>query len=177
MNVAGMLPSYVEKNYPAISLFEVGVLMSIFPIGFLLATPLIGIYMERFGRKNTVCLGAVLSVVSTFCFGIACEFGAASAFYWISFTARFVQGVADALVNVSTTAILTLEHPENQERWIGYCYTSLGLGLAVGPMLGSFVYDWIGYQNTFLYFFTAFILATGSSSISLLPSRLNTKAS
>lgn len=68
-----------------------------------------------------------------------------------------------------------MENPNDSEKWLGYAFAMLGLGLAVGPVLGSFVYDLIGYLNTF-YFFTAYIVVTGMIGLSFLPSRMNIKS-
>ena len=51
---------------------------------------------------------------------------------------------------------------------------SLGLGLAVGPVIGSFVYSFLSYVNTF-YFFTAYVGVIGTICVILVPSRLNGK--
>lgn len=46
------------------------------------------------------------------------------------------------------------------------------MGLVVGPVVGSFVYAWVGYVNTF-YFFTVFIGSISTVCVILLPSHLN----
>lgn len=65
-----------------------------------------------------------------------------------------------------------IEWPEKQELYIGYSMMCLGLGLSLGPVIGSFVYSAIGYVNTF-YFFTGFIFGFGAFCILLIPSRIN----
>ena len=49
---------------------------------------------------------------------------------------------------------------------------ALGLGLTMGPVIGSILYRWLYYAGTF-YFFTAFILVFGMTSVFFVPSRIN----
>jgi len=49
---------------------------------------------------------------------------------------------------------------------------ALGLGLAIGPVIGSFAYSLMNYVNTF-YFFTAYVGIIGMTCVSLIPARIN----
>jgi hypothetical protein len=49
---------------------------------------------------------------------------------------------------------------------------ALGLGLAIGPVIGSFAYSLMNYVNTF-YFFTGYILLIGMTCVTCIPSRIN----
>lgn len=71
---------------------------------------------------------------------------------------------------------MALEFPNKQEQYLGYCNMALGLGLAIGPVLGSFAYSFLSYVNTF-YFFTAYILLIGSVCVLFIPARINNKTS
>lgn len=50
--------------------------------------------------------------------------------------------------------------------------TSLGAGLCLGPFIGSLVFRWLDYVDTF-YFFTIYIFTIGMATIFVLPSRVN----
>jgi predicted MFS family arabinose efflux permease len=73
-NVSSLLPAYVDVHYPNLNAFNVGCLMAIFPVGFLVAAPLIGIFLERVGRKNVLYIGVVTMTLSTLAFGLASYF-------------------------------------------------------------------------------------------------------
>jgi hypothetical protein len=49
---------------------------------------------------------------------------------------------------------------------------SMGAGLCLGPMIGSLVFRWLNYVDTF-YFFTVYILVIGLTSVYMIPSRVN----
>lgn len=107
MNVASLLPAFVEENFKdTINATYVGILMSAFPIGFLIAAPLIGNYMERVGRKNILYIGVLMMTLATLTFGLASYLKRPWWFYAVSVFARFFQGIANASINVTTPSIV-----------------------------------------------------------------------
>lgn len=90
MNVSSLLPSYVEVNYPRLNATYVGILMAIFPVGFLITAPIIGVYGEKVGRKNIVIIGVILITFATLAFGLASYFTNTWLFYSMSMLARLL---------------------------------------------------------------------------------------
>lgn len=93
-NVSSLLPAYIEVEYPTLNALSVGVLMSIFPAGYLMTTPFIGVYQEKLGRKNIIILGVVTITLATLAFGCASYFKNVWVFYSVSLVARLMQGIA-----------------------------------------------------------------------------------
>ena len=55
---------------------------------------------------------------------------------------------------------------------MGYCESAVGVGLMIGPVLGSLVYGFCGYEKTFYVFGT--VIGLGLIAVFLLlPTRLN----
>jgi MFS family permease len=100
LNVAVLVPIYVADTFPDISDVEVGLLMAIFPIAYLVSAPLVGSMLTKHGRKSAVIGGVVLMTVSTVIFALAGKLKDPVRYYWVSFLARMVQGIADAVVGV-----------------------------------------------------------------------------
>lgn len=88
MNVVALLPSYVNDNYPKLTSFDVGLLMSIYPFAYLATAPLIGGNIKNHGRKNTVLFGVIVMTLATLMFGMGGYCKNALAFYIVSFIAR-----------------------------------------------------------------------------------------
>ena len=63
--------------------------MAIFPVGFLIAAPLVGRYQARIGRKNCLIIGVVAMTFSTLIFGLAALADDPWVFYTISMVSRF----------------------------------------------------------------------------------------
>lgn len=83
-----------------------------------------------------------------------------------------MQGAADAIVGVIVPSILAVENPDKVEQLVGYTSMAQGMGLMMGPLLGTLLYVWLDYTATFL-FFTVFIFVCGIICVFLLPASIN----
>jgi DHA3 family macrolide efflux protein-like MFS transporter len=172
LNVAALLPTFVASHYSSVSSLSVGLLMACYPIAFLVTAPFIGSHMENMGRKNCVVSGMLVMSLATLTFGLASFANTAEMFFIISALARVLQGVADASVSVAIPGIITMVYPDKQEKYLGFYNMSIGVGTCAGPVLGSLIYSFIGYNMTFVCFsvliFTSFVIA-----VVMVPSKLN----
>jgi MFS family permease len=66
-------------------------------------------------------------------------------FFGLSIVIRFFQGVGDSMVATSAYSIVSIEFPHQREVYIGYCQTAVGLGLLMGPVIGTSIYGAVGY--------------------------------
>ena len=128
--------------------------------------------MGEFGRKNIVLLGIIIYTIATLVFGLAAYCSNISTFFLVSAFARMIQGVADAIINVSLPSILCQEFPERKDTMIGLYAMSLGTGLALGPVFGSLFYSWLGYKGAF-YLFSLILGVFGGACVLVLPARIN----
>ena len=48
----------------------------------------------------------------------------------------------------------------------------MGVGLTLGPLMSSGIYNFLGYSNTF-YFFSAFITVFGFGCVCFMPARID----
>ena len=100
---------------------------------------------------------------------------------------RFIQGLGDSFVSTAgmnlfpflnikysylAYSLVTIEFPDKREEYMGYCESAVGVGLMIGPVLGSFIFGLCGYEKTFYVFGT--IIGIGLIVVFfLLPPRLN----
>lgn len=76
------------------------------------------------------------------------------------------------MVATSAYSIVSIEFPENRDIYIGYCQTAVGLGLLMGPVIGTSIYGFAGYQNTF-YILAGVLTLSFLTAVFLLPTRIN----
>ena len=55
-----------------------------------------------------------------------------------------------------------------KERYLSYCSTAIGLGLMMGPVMGSLLYSWLDFKGTF-YFFGALLSIIFLITILMIP--------
>ena len=76
------------------------------------------------------------------------------------------------MVATSAYSIVSIEFPDQREVYIGYCQTAVGLGLLMGPVIGTTIYGFAKYQNTF-YILAGILTLSFLTAIFMLPSRIN----
>ena len=76
------------------------------------------------------------------------------------------------MVATSAYSIVSIEVPHQREVYIGYCQTSVGLGLLMGPVIGTTIYSQVGYEVTF-YILAGVLSLSFLTAIFLLPQRIN----
>jgi MFS family permease len=76
------------------------------------------------------------------------------------------------MVATAAYSIVSIEFPHQREVYIGYCQTSVGLGLLLGPVIGTTIYKFAGYESTF-YILGGILTCSLLTAIYLLPSRIN----
>ena len=69
-------------------------------------------------------------------------------------------------------ALVNQTFVEDRVRYLGYIKASTGLGLMLGPSLGSLIYGFFGYAITF-YFFSVFIFLAIVLQTILIPNSVN----
>jgi multidrug resistance protein len=103
-----------------------------------------GAVSDRIGRKTPILLGLVALAASTLLFAYATELPAL-------FTARLVQGAADAITWVVGFALVAdLYPPEERGRVTGIILGGTSLAYMVGPSIGGWLYEIGGIRMPFL---------------------------
>lgn len=93
-------------------------------------------------------------------------------FFGLAIAIRFIQGIGDSMVATAAYSIVSIEFPHQRELYIGYCQTSVGLGLLLGPVIGTTIYGLVGYEWTF-YVLAIVLSCSVVVAIFLIPNRIN----
>ena len=110
-------------------------------LGSLLLTG--GILGDRFGRKRMFLTGLVLFTIASLCCGLATTSGQLIGF-------RALQGIGAALLLPGTLSILTVTFPPHERaKAIGLWAGMSGLALALGPTLGGYMVEHLGWESVF----------------------------
>ena len=110
-------------------------------LGSLLLTG--GILGDRYGRKRMFLSGLVVFTAASFLCGIASTSGQLIGF-------RALQGVGAALLLPGTLSILTVTFPPHERaKAIGLWAGMSGLALALGPTLGGYMVEHLGWESVF----------------------------
>jgi MFS family permease len=95
-------------------------------------------------------------------------------FFGIAMVVRGFQGFANSFIGTSIYSMTTIEFPEDREKYIGYVELSLGLGLMLGPVLGSVFMNLTGGSFEYTFYIFGFLIALGGLfAFCALPNYLN----
>lgn len=137
--------------------------------------PCNSIIKNAIGSKNTIVVGFALITVSTFALGWISLITDGAVFKNVALVVRFLQGLGDILLQVTTYTVITSVFSDQVLKYISYIEITVSIGLGLGPALGSLINAQVGYAWT-MYFF-GFLNLFGLLLCALfIPSELDRKA-
>ncbi len=113
----------------------VGLLVSSFSIAQLISAPYWGRFSDKYGRRPALMVGLAASAIAYVVFAYADSL-------WLLFLSRIVQGAGGGTVSVIQAYVADATKPEDRAKSLGWLSAATNAGVALGPVLGSFVQQW-----------------------------------
>lgn len=109
----------------------IGFIVAAFTVAQLLSAPMWGRFSDRVGRRPTLLIALGASAIAYLIFGFAHSL-------LLLFLSRVVQGAGGGTVGVIQAYVADTTAPEDRARALGWLSATTNLGVALGPVLGSF---------------------------------------
>ena len=139
---APVLPDFGRKL--GASPTTIGLLFSSFGVTLLCVSIPMGARSDRVGRRRPLVGGLVVLSAATLLFAVAGGLP-------LLFTARLLQGAADAVTWVVGLALLAdVYEPAERGRATGIVMSGTGFGFMIGPSLGGWLYEMGGMRLPFV---------------------------
>ena len=138
----------------------IGYIFSIYSVAVIFGSPLVGSMIVVLGRRNIIVFGMFCMGTSFIVFGLISETQNKTLFITLSLVNRFLQGLSSSMIQTTMYSISTNFYPDNKESMVGFIEAVTGVGLIMGPLIGSFLYAIGGYQFIFYSFGFLFIIAS-----------------
>lgn len=122
----------------------IGLLFASYAAALLLATPVVGRWVDRAGPRTPLLVGLVGLAAATLLFAVAGAFP-------LLVLARALQGVSAAVSWTAGLGLIAATHPpEARGRAMGLALSSIGAGTLLGPPVGGFLFEHGGMRLPFL---------------------------
>ncbi len=135
-----LLPFYVKElsgsgvrilGVPAGIGMVTGIIVAAFTVAQLASAPMWGRFSDRHGRRPALLIALGASAVAYLIFGFANTL-------LLLFLSRVVQGAGGGTVGVIQAYVADSTEPADRARALGWLSAATNLGVALGPVLGSF---------------------------------------
>lgn len=108
-----------------------GFIVAAFTIAQLLSAPMWGRFSDRVGRRPVLLIALAAAGIAYLIFGFAHSL-------LVLFLSRLVQGAGGGTVGVIQAYVADSTDPKDRARALGWLSATTNLGVALGPVLGSF---------------------------------------
>src|SRR5687767_10758239 len=108
-----------------------GFIIAAFTVAQLLSAPMWGRFSDRVGRRPALLIALGASAIAYLIFGFAESL-------LLLFISRIVQGAGGGTVGVIQAYVADSTDPKDRARALGWLSSATNLGVALGPVLGSF---------------------------------------
>lgn len=109
---------------------SIGWLLASFSIAQFFATPILGKWSDKIGRKSVLIVCLIGTAIS---FVMFAEAGSV----FMLFAARILDGITGGNISVAQAVIADTTTKENRTKAFGYLAAALGVGFLLGPVVGG----------------------------------------
>ncbi len=139
--ISPILPLYVE-TFSASGLV-IGIIMGAFSLSRGLLGPFVGRLSDRIGRKRFLLAGLGIFALVSLCYSLAGN-------VWQLILVRIIQGAASVMVTPIAQGYVGDITPVGKEgRMMNLFYSSMFIGVGLGPLLGGVLTDFWSYHAAF----------------------------
>jgi len=115
--------------------WQIGLLLASYSFMQFLASPVLGWFSDRFGRKPVLLCSLIGSATGYILMADATSLA-------MLFLARILAGAAGASVGTASAYIADITPPENRSKRIGLIGAAFGIGFVLGPAIGGLLSQW-----------------------------------
>jgi DHA1 family tetracycline resistance protein-like MFS transporter len=123
-----LLPFYAETF--GASPLSIGLLFAVFSLCQLIASPVLGDWSDRYGRRPVLILSLAGTVVSFVMMAVATSLP-------ILFVARIVDGLSGGNISTARAYVADVTEPRDRARAYGLIGAAFGLGFILGPAISG----------------------------------------
>jgi len=135
--ISPFYPRVAEKK--GLPLWLIGVMFALNPLANILASPFLGKHLIQLGRKRVIMASYIFTALSMFILS-PIEYFDTTFVVIFSVISRLLGGIGASCLFITITTIFISDYPDKMQTMIGRMESSIGVGLILGPILGTGLY-------------------------------------
>ena len=132
--------------------FWVGLVFAMYSIAGIFISPVVGTILHKIGSSNTIAFGLVLMALAILPLSYLTKIENDAGAVAFALVLRAMQGTASASINTSNYGMAATKYADKTQLVMGLLEASCGVGIVLGLMGGSVVYETMGYEAVFFTF-------------------------
>lgn len=148
--IAPFLP--IEFMNKGIEEQTIGLIFAIYSVAVIIFSPMVGKSVQVAGQTNLITMGVFVMGLCFVLFGIIDDMESTTRILYFGLVLRFIQGISSSFVQVTCYSIATNDYPVIKDKIVGWLEALTGLGLIVGPIIGSLLYSAMGFKHAFFIY-------------------------
>jgi len=131
------LPFYAQAYHA--SDFQIGILFAIYSLCQLIATPILGMASDRFGRRPILLLSQIGSVAGYVLLSVAMMriWEPAALGLGLVYLSRVIDGISGGNISTAQAYISDITTKQTRAKGMGMLGAAFGIGFALGPAVGG----------------------------------------
>lgn len=150
----------LELELWGVSVSMIGYIFCMYSVAVIIGSPIVGKLMTTIGRRKILIFGLSFMGLAMIGFGTIPFSNSTFILTLLAFFFRFCQGIASCSIQTTSYAIVSMTFPDEQEKYIALIETAVGVGLILGPVMGSSIYAFFGFSATFFLIGSVFLILT-----------------
>jgi len=151
--IAPILPFYADKF--SANAFSIGIVFAVFSLARMLLAPLIGKVSDRVDRRKVILVGLLGNSLVSVLYVLASTL-------WHLGVIRFFQGATAVMITPIAQAYIGDLTPKGKEgRYLSLFYSSMFIGMAMGPIIGGGLTELWSYNAAFFTMAALSLVALG----------------
>ena len=146
--IAPLYPTLGEHRH--INEEILGWIISIYALFNFFITPFVPYIAAKFGRKTVFYIATLAEALCTFLYGLLYYIQSKALLIGLSFLGRIIHGLGSGVTGTLVYSLAsTVSEPSELKMSLGFLEIAWSLGVAIGPLIGSFFYHIGGFPLPF----------------------------